>query len=192
MRGQVGPAGSAVTGLRVLVADDDARVRSSIAALLRATEGVADVLEAADGLEAVAVGREERPDLAVLDLNMPNLDGVQAALRLLTLERPPRIALHSADPDSLRQRADGLELPLFDKADAEELLAWVERQRSAPRMSERPDGGRVTPLAPKVERCCPACGYGIVCRIPPERCPMCGGVRWGDPPTWRTRRAGRV
>lgn len=192
MGGHEGSAAAAATGLRVLVADDDARVRSIIATLLRATEGVADVLEAADGAEAVALGRAQRPDLVVLDLNMPGLDGVEAARRLLALEHSPGIALHSADPDSLRQRAAGLDLPLFDKADAEGLLAWVERQATAPRIAERRGRGRVTSLVRKVELCCPTCGYGIVCRRPPDRCPMCGGARWVDPPAWRTRRAGRL
>ena len=67
---------------RSLVAEDDTRVRAMFSTLLRATAGVASVIEAEYGAEAVALARERCLDIAVLDLNMPRLDGVEAALRL--------------------------------------------------------------------------------------------------------------
>ena len=159
-------------GIRVLVADDDARVRSLLATLLQGTAGVASVIEAEDGAEAVRLGRDERVDVAVLDLSMPGLDGVEAALALSSLRTAPRIALHSSDPELLRRRAAGLDLPLFDKADYDRLGGWVERQATEAR------GAGV-----RVDLVCSVCGYGIVCRTPPERCPMCcGDGRWSKSP----------
>jgi CheY-like chemotaxis protein len=63
----------------VLVADDDPSVRALFGTLLRETEGVFLVLEADDGVKAVEAARDAGVDVAVLDLNMPRLDGVQAA-----------------------------------------------------------------------------------------------------------------
>lgn len=190
MRVQSASADAPVAGIRVLIADDDERVRSVYATLLKATNGVACVIEADDGAEAVELSRTRQVDVAVLDLNMPHLDGVEAALKLRALEPCPRIALHSSDPELLRQRAAGLELPLFDKVDFERLLAWVERRATEARAARTNAGGRVAPIARKVDLRCSGCGYGIVCRTPPERCPMCGGYgAWVEPRGWNARRA---
>ena len=115
------------TGIRLLVADDDERVRSLFAALLGEAAGVASVIQAKDGAEAVELGRMHSPEVAVLDLKMPQLDGADAALSLRALQPAMQIALHSSDPDLLRDRASGLGLPLFDKAEFERLLDWVEQ-----------------------------------------------------------------
>ncbi len=190
MRVQDRSADAPVTGIRVLVADDDARVRSLFATLLRAANGVASVIEAADGAEAVELCRKEHVDVAVLDLNMPRLDGVEAALRLRALQPSPRIALHSSDAELLRQRAADLGLPLFDKVDVERLRDWVERRATETCATDGSGSGRVTPMAAKVDLCCPVCGYGVVCRTPPERCPMCGSeAGWSEPHGRTPRRA---
>lgn len=156
--------------------------------LLRAATGVALVLEAGDGVEAVRLGRQENVDVAVLDLNMPRMSGVEAALQLGALQPSPRIALHSSDPVLLRQHAAALELPLFDKIDFERLREWVELQATeAPTAG---GSGRVAPMARRLDLCCSECGYGVVCRTPPERCPMCGGkAGWNEPRGAMARRA---
>jgi CheY-like chemotaxis protein len=122
------PSVAPTTGVRLLIADDDGGVPSLFATLLREAAGVASVIEAGDGIEAVEFGREQRPELAVLDLKMPRLDGIAAALALRALQPAMQIALHSSDPDALRERASGLGLPLFDKLECEQLLDWVEQQ----------------------------------------------------------------
>src|SRR5438876_1950833 len=149
----------AVTRVRVLVADDDRAVRAKFVALLGDANGIASTLEAADGAEAVQVGLQLRPEIAVLDLNMPRLSGVEAAQTLTALRPSMRIALQSSDPDSLRAQADGLGLPLFDKLECERLVHWVEAQaRScAPRVDET-----VAALARRLDLTCSMCGYGIV------------------------------
>jgi CheY-like chemotaxis protein len=172
-------------GARLLVADDDHVVRTLFANLFRATPGIACVIEAEDGAEAVDVARERRFDIAVLDMNMPRLDGIEAALRLRALQPSLRIALHSSDPELLRQRAAGLELPLFDKVDFDRLLAWVERQAEETFVASGSPA-----LEPKLDLSCNRCGYGIVSRLPPARCPMCGGAPvWAEPFGSTSRRA---
>jgi CheY-like chemotaxis protein len=168
------PADVPATGARLLVADDDTGVRTMVARLLRATAGVTSVIEAEDGSEAVELARERRLDIAVLDLNMPGLDGVEAALLLRALQPSLQIALHSSDPELLRRRAVGLEVPLFDKLDFDRLLAWVERQ--VEEASVASGSAVVAPMAAKLDLCCSLCGYGIVSPVPPARCPMCGGA----------------
>ena len=166
-------------GLRVLVADDDARFRSLVATLLRQAAGVSSVLEAKDGAQAVQLGRDLRVHATVLDLNMPRVDGVEAALMLRSLQPSMRIALHSSDPESLRARAGGLGLPLFDKIELERLIEWVDRQPGS-RSSEA--SLKVATLARRVELHCSRCGYGIVSRTPPAHCPMCRTrASWAEP-----------
>ena len=68
--------------IRLLLADDEHLIRSALAALL-ALEGDLDVVaQAASGDEALAMGRHHRPDVAVLDLQMPGLDGIAVAQAL--------------------------------------------------------------------------------------------------------------
>jgi CheY-like chemotaxis protein len=188
MRPSDAPTDAAASGARVLVADDDPGVRTMFATLLRATAGVTSVIEAEDGAEAVDMAREQRLDVVVLDLNMPRLDGVAAARRLRALQPSLAIALHSSDPELLRERAAGLGLPLFDKLDFDRLLTWLERQTEE--ASAARGKGAVARMAPKLDLCCSLCGYGIVTRLPPARCPMCGGApEWAEPLGWASRRA---
>jgi hypothetical protein len=118
---------------------------------------------------------------------MPRLDGIEVARRLRSLQPTLPIALPSSDPDLLRQRAADLQLPLFDKRDFFPLLSWVEEQAKA---SAARGHRTVAPLARKLDLCCGLCGYGVVSRLPPTRCPMCGGdTVWAEPTSWGSRRA---
>jgi DNA-binding NarL/FixJ family response regulator len=71
-----------VTVLRVVVADDHAVVRAGLCALLGQTDDLQVVGEAADGAAAVARVRELRPDVVLMDLSMPGMDGTEAIVRI--------------------------------------------------------------------------------------------------------------
>jgi two-component system LytT family response regulator len=81
--------------LRVVIADDERPARSFLAALLRSFDDVVIVAEAASGKEALAAIERERPDLALLDLQMPELDGI-GVVRMLKKHEMPLVAFVTA------------------------------------------------------------------------------------------------
>jgi len=81
--------------LRVVIADDERPARSFLAALLRSFEDVLIVAEAESGKDAVAAIERERPDLALLDLQMPELDGI-GVVRMLKKGEMPLVAFVTA------------------------------------------------------------------------------------------------
>ncbi len=90
--------------MRVLVAEDETIIRLDLKDLLERS-GFEVCAEARDGEEAVALARSERPDVAIMDVKMPKLDGIEAARRILD-ERPiPIVMLTAYGQDELVQRA---------------------------------------------------------------------------------------
>ena len=73
--------------IRILLADDQALIRSGIRALLDAEDDIEVVAEASDGRQAVALTREHLPDIALVDIQMPVVDGIEATRQIVTDER---------------------------------------------------------------------------------------------------------
>ena len=79
--------------IRVLIADDQALVRGGFRLILDAQKDIEVVGEAADGHEALALARELDPDVVLMDVRMPDLDGIEATQRLLESNRSPRVLM---------------------------------------------------------------------------------------------------
>jgi CheY-like chemotaxis protein len=72
--------------VQLLLADDDAMLRSLVAARVRSTVTALAVLEAKDGAEAIQLGLQQRPQIALIDVNMPRVGGIEAAITLRDLQ----------------------------------------------------------------------------------------------------------
>ncbi|MEU5782538.1 response regulator transcription factor [Micromonospora lupini] len=81
------------TAIRVLIADDQALVRAGFAMIIGSREDLEVVGEAGDGLEAVALAGRLRPDVILMDVRMPRLDGIEATRRLVAAGQPARIIM---------------------------------------------------------------------------------------------------
>ncbi|WP_030197623.1 response regulator transcription factor [Streptomyces sp. NRRL S-87] len=115
--------------MRVVLADDERMVRTALRVILDAEAGIEVVGEAATGAEAVSVVRALRPDVVLMDVRMPQIDGIRATEQILaTLADPPRIVVVTTFEndayvyDALRAGAAGF---LLKRADPDELVGAV-------------------------------------------------------------------
>jgi len=114
--------------LRVLLADDHSIVRRGLRALLEEA-GHTVVAEAGDGLEAIRLCEEHRPDLLILDIGMPRLNGIEVAAQTQKLPRPPGVIILSMYGDEsyiIRALSAGARAYLLKSATDEDLLPAVQ------------------------------------------------------------------
>lgn len=114
--------------IRVLVADDHPIVRGGIVALLSAADDIEVVAEAADGLDAVRLAAEHTPDVVLMDLRMPGLDGDEATARILAATPHVRVVIlttYESDTSILTAIEAGASGYLLKAAPQEEILAGV-------------------------------------------------------------------
>ena len=115
--------------MKILLVDDHAIVRSGLRRLL-ATLAHAEILEAANGRDALALARAERPDLVILDLNLPGLGGLELIRRLMQEEKAARIlvfSMHAEPLYAVRALEAGATGYLSKNVAPDELLAAVKR-----------------------------------------------------------------
>ncbi len=115
--------------LRLLLADDHTLVRAGLHALLDGIDGVSVVAEAENGEQAVALALEHAPDVALLDITMPGLNGLQAAERILAQSPQTRVvilSMHAAEEYVNRALALGVSGYLLKDAATLDLQAALE------------------------------------------------------------------
>lgn len=79
--------------IRIVIADDQAMVRVGLKLVVESEADLEVVGEAPDGIEAIAVVRRTRPDIVLMDISMPRMDGLTAARQLLAQPDPPKIVM---------------------------------------------------------------------------------------------------
>jgi DNA-binding NarL/FixJ family response regulator len=114
--------------IRILIADDDALLRAGLAVILGTATDLAVVAEAGDGIEAVRLCLERVPDVVLMDVRMPGIDGIEATRRLVAARPETKILILTTFHDdgyvygALRAGASGF---LLKRASPERLLDAV-------------------------------------------------------------------
>ncbi|QPE04074.1 response regulator transcription factor [Microbacterium schleiferi] len=115
--------------IRLLIADDHPVVRAGLAGLFADEEGFEVVGEAIDGAAAIDIAAKERPDVVLMDLRMPVLDGVAATARIVALDAPaPRVLIlttYESDDQILAAIEAGAAGYLLKAAPQDEIVAGI-------------------------------------------------------------------
>jgi DNA-binding NarL/FixJ family response regulator len=115
--------------IRVLLADDEAMVRAGVKAILGSDDGIEVVAEAADGIEAVEAVHRHRPDVALLDIRMPRLDGLAAGAEIRRTSPDTAVVIlttFSEDAYIAKALGDGASGFLLKSGDPRELIAGLK------------------------------------------------------------------
>jgi len=114
--------------LRILLADDHGIVRRGLKSLLESQPGLSVIGEAADGLEALRLCSELSPDLLIIDISMPLMNGIEVASRAQKLEAAPGViilSMHADESYIMRALAAGARGYLVKDATDEDLIPAV-------------------------------------------------------------------
>ncbi|NNF65390.1 MAG: response regulator transcription factor [Acidimicrobiia bacterium] len=118
-----------MTDIRVLLVDDQALVRTGFRMILDSEPGITVVGEAENGLEGIAQVKSTRPDVVLMDIRMPEMDGVQSTKAICALNDPPRVVVLTTFDldeyiyDALAAGASGF---LLKDVTPEDLIAGVK------------------------------------------------------------------
>ncbi len=115
--------------MRILLADDHGIVRRGLKSLLESQPGLEVIGEAADGLEALRLCGALSPDLLIIDISMPKMNGIEVASRAQKLERPPVViilSMHADESYIMRALGAGARGYLVKDATDEDLLPAVK------------------------------------------------------------------
>jgi DNA-binding NarL/FixJ family response regulator len=121
---------AAVAAVTVMLVDDDALVRAGLALILGGAPDLDVVAQASDGAEAVVRAREVRPDVVLMDIRMPVMNGLDATERLLAQPQPPEVVVlttFDADDHVVRALAAGASGFLLKDTPPEQIVEAVRR-----------------------------------------------------------------
>src|SRR5579864_928122 len=119
-------------GVRLLLADDHEIVRRGLRALLETEPGWEVVAEASDGRDAIEKTKQTKPDVAILDISMPSLNGLEAARQILTSGSQTKVLIltvHDSDPLIQQVLEAGARGYLLKSDAARDLVAAVDALR---------------------------------------------------------------
>lgn len=114
--------------MRIVMADDEAMIRAGVRAILASDPDIEVVAEAADGREAVEAVRRHRPDMALLDIRMPKMDGLAAAAEIRRIAPAVGVIMLTTfgeDEYIARALGDGASGFLLKSGDPRELIAGI-------------------------------------------------------------------
>ena len=143
--------------IRIMIVDDHPVVREGLAALVERREDMTVVAEASDGNEAIALFHQHRPDVTLMDLRMPNMDGVTAITRIREAYSNARIIVlttYDGDEDIYRGLRVGAKGYMLKDAPREELLGAIRAVHAgqtriptevAAKLAERMNSPELTP-----------------------------------------------
>ena len=119
-----------MAAVKVMLVDDDALVRAGLALILGGAPDLEVVAQASDGADAVARAREVRPDVVLMDIRMPIMNGLDATERLMAQPQPPEVVVlttFDADDHVVRALAAGASGFLLTDTPPEQIVEAVRR-----------------------------------------------------------------
>jgi DNA-binding NarL/FixJ family response regulator len=122
------PAIGAPPRIRILIADDHVTVREGLAAIIGRQADMVVVAEAATGNDAIELWRDHRPDVTLMDLRMPGLDGVGAMLGICAIDASARVVVlttFDSDHDISRAIRAGAKAYLLKDSGREDVLECI-------------------------------------------------------------------
>jgi DNA-binding NarL/FixJ family response regulator len=140
--------------IRVITADDHPVVRTGIAAMIANEPDMSVIAEAPNGAAAVTLYAEHRPDVVLMDLRMPRMDGVSAIRTILSTDPDARIialTTYDGDADIYRALDAGAVGYLVKDTLGEELVRAVRTAAAGKRIIPPPVAGRLAEFTPRVD-----------------------------------------